>query len=842
MADENTTIPGTEENAIGHVSDRSISQEMSESYLDYAMSVIVARALPDVRDGLKPVHRRILYAMHDLGLRSSAKFRKSAAVVGDVIAKYHPHGDSAVYDALVRLAQNFSMRYPLVLGQGNFGSIDGDNAAAMRYTEAKMQKITDEMLNDIEKETVSFRDNYDGVLQEPTVLPSKIPNLLLNGTMGIAVGMATNIPPHNLSELIDAILHIADNPECTIEDLMEFVKGPDFPTAGEIYDVEAIQSAYATGRGSIIMRGKANIEESKGGKYKIIISEIPYQVNKAALITKMADLVRNKVIQGITDIRDESDRKEIRVVIDLKRDSFPKKILNQIFKLTPLQSSFGFNMIALVDGIQPKLLNLKSILEFFIEHRKEVITNRVKYELKIAKARAHILEGLKIALDHIDEVIKTIRASKTKEEAKEQLIAKFELSELQADAILQMRLQTLSGLERQKIEDELVEKLKFIAECEAILADPQKVIAIMKEELAEINEKYGDERKTEVIPHAIGKFSAKDTIPNKPMIVALTRQGYIKRLSPDTFRAQKRGGKGIIGMGTKDEDEIIRILHTTNHNNLLYFTSKGRVFKLPVYEVPVATRQAKGQAIVNLLQLEDDENVTAMLDSDKQEAKYFCMATRHGVIKKTKIEDFKNVRKSGLIAIKLRDGDELRWVCPTNGESEVMLVTQNGQCIRFNEDDVRSMGRASTGVRGIKLRDGDCVIEMDIIDQAGTMNLVAMMENGLAKASSLTEYRKQNRGGSGIKVANITKKTGNVVAAKAILKDLDADVICISKSGQTMRTSVSSIPVRGRNTQGVIVMRLKDSNDSVASVSIIENSAEDEDDGTDTQNEDTKKS
>jgi DNA gyrase subunit A len=447
VADDTTTTPDTEENAIGHISNRSISQEMSESYLDYAMSVIVARALPDVRDGLKPVHRRILYAMHDLGLRSGSKFRKSAAVVGDVIAKYHPHGDSSVYEALVRLAQSFSMRYPLVHGQGNFGSIDGDNAAAMRYTEAKMQKITDEMLNDIEKETVRFRDNYDGVIQEPTVLPSKIPNLLLNGTMGIAVGMATNIPPHNLTELVEAVLHLSDNPECTIDDLVEFVKGPDFPTAGEIYDVEAIKTAYATGRGSIIMRGKANIDQMKNGKHRIIISEIPYQVNKAAMITKMADLVRNKVIVGITDIRDESDRKEIRVVVELKKDSFPKKILNQIFKLTQLQSSFGFNMIALVDGIQPKLLNLKSILEYFIKHRKEVITNRVKYELKIAQARAHILEGLKIALDHIDEVIKTIRASKTKEEAKVQLIAKFELTEIQADAILQMRLQTLSGLE-----------------------------------------------------------------------------------------------------------------------------------------------------------------------------------------------------------------------------------------------------------------------------------------------------------------------------------------------------------------------------------------------------------
>lgn len=827
MANEENTPKVPDESLVDRIEDRPISVEMSESYIDYAMSVIVARALPDVRDGLKPVHRRILYAMHEIGLRSTSKFRKSAAVVGEVIAKYHPHSDAAVYESLVRLAQDFSLRYPLVLGQGNFGSIDGDNAAAMRYTEAKMQKITDEMLNDIEKETVSFRDNYDGVFKEPTVLPAKIPNLLLNGTMGIAVGMATNIPPHNLNEVVDAILHLADNPESNVEDLMEHVKGPDFPTAGEIYDVEAIKAAYATGRGSIIMRGKAKIEEVKGGKFQIIISEIPYQVNKASLVTKIADLVRDKKIVGITDIRDESDMDEIRVVIDLKRDAFPKKILNQIYKLTALQSSFGFNMIALAEGIQPKLLNLKSILEYFVEHRKEVITNRVKYELKIAKARAHILEGLKKALDHIDEVIKVIKASKTKEIAKEALIKKFKLSDLQADAILQMRLQTLAGLERQKIEDELAEKLKFIAECEAILADPKKVLKIMKDELVELKEKYGDDRRTEVIPHGLGKFSAVDTIPNAPMIVALTKEGYIKRLSPDTFKAQNRGGKGIIGMGTKDEDEILRILHTMNHNTLLYFTNHGRVFQSPVYEIPVASRTAKGQAIVNLLQLNEGEHVTALLDANKQEGKYFSMATKDGVVKKTAIEDYKNVRKSGLIAIKLRDGDELRWVAPTNGDNEVMLVTQNGQCIRFQEKDVRPMGRASTGVRGIKLKGDDKVIEMDILSNPDEFRLLCIMENGLGKATNLSEYRMQNRGGSGIKVANITAKTGKVIAARALEKKSDADLLCISKQGQTMRTGVNSIPTRGRNTQGVIAMRLKGS-DRVASVSLIDKPIEEE--------------
>lgn len=822
MADsENPTNP-TEEQSIDTLHDRPIVQEMSESYLDYAMSVIVSRALPDVRDGLKPVHRRILYTMHKLGLRSGAKFRKSAAVVGDVLGKYHPHGDSSVYDAMARMAQDFSMRYPLVLGQGNFGSIDGDNPAAMRYTEAKMQKITDDVLADIEKETVPFRDNYDGVLQEPTVLPSKLPTLLLNGTMGIAVGMATNIPPHNLNEICDAALHVAENEDCTIEDLMEIVKGPDFPTAGEIYDPEAIKAAYATGRGSIIMRGKAKIEEGKSGKQQIIISEIPYQVNKASLVTKIADLVRDKKIQGITDLRDESDMKEIRIVIDLKRGSFPKKVLNQIFKLTPLQSSFGLNMIALIDGgLQPRLLNLKSVLEHFIEHRKEVITNRVKYELKLAKARAHILEGLKKALDHIDKVIATIKASKTKEDAKEALMKKFKLSDLQADAILNMRLQTLAGLERKKIEDELKEKLAFIKECEEILADPKKVMAIMKNELEEMKEKYGDERRTEVIGHALGKFSAKDTVPNARMIVALTRANYIKRLPPETFKAQNRGGKGVKGMGTKEEDEIMRILYTMNHNTLLYFTNRGRVFQLPVYEIPKATRQSKGVALVNLLQLEDGEYVTALLDSNKREGKYFCMATKNGVVKKTSIEDFKNVRKSGLIAIKLRDNDELRWVGPTEGEHEVMLVTKQGQCIRFDEQDVRPMGRASTGVRGIKLKGDDRVIEMDILRDPDNMKLLNVMENGLAKASKLSEYRKQNRGGSGIKVANVTAKTGPVVAAKAIRKQHDGDLLCISKNGQTMRTQISAIPVRGRNTQGVIAMRLK-GGDKVASVSIIE--------------------
>jgi len=806
---------------IGKVDGRDIVNEMKESYLDYAMSVIVSRALPDVRDGLKPVHRRILYSMHELGLRSSAKFRKSAAVVGDVLAKYHPHGDSAVYDSMVHMAQDFKMRYPLVFGQGNFGSMDGDNAAAMRYTEAKMHKITDELLADIEKETVDFRPNYDGRLKEPVVLPSRIPALLLNGSMGIAVGMATNIPPHNLKEVMDAVLHLIDNPEATIEELMEFVKGPDFPTGGMVYDIEAIKTAYATGRGSVVMRGRAEIEELKGGKFRIVITEIPYQVNKAALVEKIAMLVTAKTIKGISDIRDESNKKGVRVVVELKRDAYPKKVLNHLYKYTNLQTSFGFNMIGLVNGIQPRLLDLKLILSQFIEHRQEVVRRRTEYELKVAQARAHILEGLKIALDHIDEVIALIKKSATKEDAREGLMKQFKLTEIQAKAILEMRLQTLAGLERQKIEDELKEKLDFIKECEAILGDPKRILAIISSEAQEIVDKYGDDRRTEVVPNAIGQFNVKQLIPDEDMVVILTKGGYIKRLSPTVYRTQGRGGKGVIGMTTKEEDEINQIIHTRTHNNLLFFTDKGRVFRLPVYEIPQASRTARGQAIVNLLQLTDNEHVTVMFDDSKREGNEFLfMATIAGTVKKTKIEDFKNVRKTGLIAIKLRPNDLLRWVKPTKEGDQIVIVTHEGKCIRFKQEDVRPMGRNSMGVRGIRLKGDDKVVQMDVVTDEEASRLLVVMENGLSKSTNVSKYRFQNRGGTGVKTASLTTRTGKIVGARILEEGMDGDMIIISRGGQMIRLPLKEIPTSGRATQGVYVMRLKDK-DKVASISLI---------------------
>jgi DNA gyrase subunit A len=800
---------------------RDIVKEMEESYLDYAMSVIISRALPDVRDGLKPVHRRILYSMHELGLRSSAKFRKSATVVGDVLGKYHPHGDTAVYDSMVRMAQDFAMRYTLVNGQGNFGSMDGDNAAAMRYTEVKMQKITDEILADIEKDTVNFRPNYDGRLKEPTVLPSRIPTLLINGSMGIAVGMATNIPPHNLTEVMNAVQHLIDNPEANIDDLMKYIKAPDFPTGGMVYDVEVIKTAYATGRGSVIMRGKADIEETKSGKHQIIITEIPYQVNKASMVEAIANLVRDKKIVGISDVRDESSRTGVRVVVDLKRDAYPKKILNQLYKFTNLQTSFGFNMIALIDGIQPRLLDLKTILEEFVKHRQVVITRRTEYELRVAEARAHILEGLKIALDDIDKVIETIKKSETKEIAKENLIKKFKLSEIQAKAILEMRLQTLAGLERKKIEDELKEKLAFIKECKTILADPKRIMAIVKDETQEIIDKYGDKRRTTVVPHAVGEFNAKSLIPNEPMIVALTKGGYIKRLSPTVYRTQGRGGKGVIGMTTKEEDEIANIIHVMTHDDILYFTNKGRVFSLPAYEIPQASRTAKGQAIVNLLQLEQSEIVTAMLDKTKNKGDFLFMATNKGTVKKTKVEDFKNVRKSGLIAIKLRKGDLLDWVRPTSPNDQVIIATRNGQCIRFKESDVRPMGRPSMGVRGIKLKgENDEVVAMDVIKDEEISRFLVVMENGLGKTTHVKQYRFQGRGGSGVKTAQITEKTGKVIGARIIHQHIKGDLILISKHGQMIRLPLDQLPTTGRATQGVYVMRLK-AKDKVASLSLL---------------------
>lgn len=807
---------------IGKVNGREIVTEMQESYLDYAMSVIVSRALPDVRDGLKPVHRRILYSMHELGLRSSAKFRKSAAVVGDVLAKYHPHGDSAVYDSMVHMAQDFKMRYPLIFGQGNFGSMDGDNAAAMRYTEAKMHKISDELLADIEKETVNFRPNYDGRMKEPIVLPSRIPALLLNGTVGIAVGMATNIPPHNLKEIMGAVLHLIKNPEATIEELVQFVKGPDFPTGGMVYDIEAIKTAYATGRGSVVIRGRAEIEETKGGKFRIIITEVPYQVNKAAMVEKIADLVQDKTLSGISDIRDESSRKGVRVVVELKRDAYPKKVLNMLYKHTNLQTSFGFNMIALVNGgIQPRLLDLKTILEHFIEHRKEVIRRRTEFELKVAKARAHILDGLKIALDNIDEVIALIKKSATKEVAKDGLMKKFKLSELQAKAILEMRLQTLAGLERKKIEDELKEKMDFIEECESILASAKRVLDIITTETNGIIDKYGDDRLTEVVPNAVGEFNVKQLIPDEDMVVMLTKGGYTKRLSPTVYHTQNRGGKGVIGMATKDEDEISQIINTRTHNNLLFFTDRGRVFRLPVYEIPLASRTARGQAIVNLLQLGENEHVTVMFDDTKKEgSQYLFMATTKGTVKKTDIKGFENVRKSGLIAIKLRPDDLLKWVRPTKEGDQVVIVTREGKCIRFKQEDVRPMGRNSMGVRGIRLRAEDTVVQMDVVSDEQKSRLLVVMENGLSKSTEITNYRFQGRGGTGVKTATLTDRTGKLVGARVLEDETSGDLIIISREGQMIRMSLSEIPSRGRATQGVYVMRLK-GEDKVASISLI---------------------
>ncbi len=711
------------------------------------------------------------------------------------------------------------MRYPLVDGQGNFGSIDGDSAAAYRYTECKLQKIAMQVLADIEKDTVDFSPNYDASRKEPRVLPSRIPNLLLNGTVGIAVGMATNIPPHNLHELVDATLHIVDKPEAPVEHLLQYVQGPDFPTGGIVYNRETLKQAYLTGRGSVTVRGKAEIEEV-GSRYHIRISEIPYQVNKSSMIERMAQLVTDKVIQGISDIRDESDREGIRVIIELKRDAYPQKVLNQLFKHTELQSSFGYNMIALADGLQPRLMNLQELLSVFVEHRRVVIVRRVTFDRDRAKERAHILEGLSIALDHIDAVIETIKKSDDRDIAKLNLTKKFKLSDIQAEAILQMRLQTLSGLERKKIEDELAEKLKFIAECEAILKDKKKIDKIVKDELLEIKKLFGDARRTTIVPHEVGEFSAKDTIPNAPQIVTLTRGGYVKRLSPIQFRAQHRGGKGIKGMTTKDDDEVMSLLYAFNHDDVLYFTNTGRVFRLPVYELPQAGRAAKGQAIVNLLQLQPGERVTSMLKADLKEAKFLFMTTNQGTVKRTSVTEFQNIRRSGLIAQKLPPGDELKWVLATSGKDDIFILSRKGQAIRFTEGDVRDMGRAAAGVRGIRLHEGDEVVEAARIANPDKSQLLVVMENGLGKTTAVTEYRHQSRGGSGVKAAQLTAKTGLIVGGHVQEEGEEGDLLCISKQGQMIRMDMKDIPSRGRATQGVIVMRLNDG-DRVASMSVM---------------------
>lgn len=806
----------------GKIINVDISQEMQKSYLDYAMSVIVARALPDVRDGLKPVHRRILYAMYDMGLRASAKHSKSAKVVGEVLGKYHPHGDMSVYDAMVRLAQEFSMRYPLVDGQGNFGSIDGDSPAAMRYTEAKLAKIAEELLTDIDKETVEFTSNFDDTLKEPAFLPAKLPNLLLMGSEGIAVGMATKIPPHNLTEIVDAITLLIDKPDSTVADLMNFVKGPDFPTRGAIYDVKAIAEAYSTGRGRIIMRGKAEIEEAKGGKTIIVISELPYQVNKAEMVAHIADLHHEKKIDGISDLRDESDRHGIRVVIELKRDAKPKSLLNNLYKHTNLQTSFPCNFVALVDGT-PQTLNLKQMLAEYIKHRQQVITRRSQFELNQAKARAHILEGLKIALDHLDAVIKTIRESKDVDTARANLIARFNLSELQANAILEMQLRRLAALERQKIEDEYKEIKKFIDFLEDLLAHPQKILTVIKTELADIKAKFGDERRTRVFKSAIGEFSEEDLIPSEECVITITTTGYVKRQSPTAFRAQARGGKGVTGMGTKDEDEISHLLSANTHDDLFFFTTKGKVFKVKVYDLPEGSRQAKGQAVVNLINVDGDEKLQAVLNLGKNDNyKFLLMATDHGTVKKSKLSDFDNIRSSGIIAIKLDTGDSLKWVKPTTGSDVVLLVSREGKSIKFKEDDVRPTARDTMGVRGIELKDNDYVVGMEIVDQANkARDIMIVTERGLGKKTGITGWPTQKRGGQGVKAAQLTDKTGKIVSCVAIGENVE-QIVLTSKSAQIIKLPLKSIPHLGRDTQGVILMRFAAKNDLIAAVTHLE--------------------
>lgn len=809
---------------------RTVENVMEDSFLRYSMSVIIERALPDVRDGLKPVHRRILFSMEKNSWRPGTKFVKSARIVGDVMGKYHPHGDSAIYDSMVRLAQDWAMRYKLVDGQGNFGSMDGDPAAASRYTEARMARPGAELLADLDKDTVDFRDNYDGEEREPSVLPAKLPNLLLNGQIGIAVGMATNIPPHNLSELVDATVQLIDHPEdTTLNDLLKYVKGPDFPTGGIVYGGDGLRQAYATGRGGIMIRAIAEIEETKKGKHQIVVTEMPYAVNKATLIERIADLVKDKKINGISDLRDESARGSVRVVIELRKDSYPKKVLNQLYKLTALQTSFHYNMLALVDGVQPRVLGLEEMLREYLKHRQSVVRRRTAFELRKAQDRAHILEGYKIALDNIEEVIRIIRASKSVDEAAANLIAKFKLSEIQAKSILALPLRTLTGLERQKIEDELAELRKLIAELEAILADEKRVLAIIREELLEMKEKYGDERRTKVIGQELGKFSDEELIPEEEVVVLLTTGNYIKRTLISDYRQQHRGGKGKRGMTTKEEDVIDKLVTANTHDWLLFFTNRGRVFRLKAYEVPAAGLNAKGVAVVNLIQLQPEEFVTSIIKVAKghDQSGYLFMTTTHGTVKKTPVADYSNIRTSGLIAIKLDDGDELRWIQMSNGEDDVVISTSMGQAIRFSEKDARPMGRSARGVRGIRLRAGDSVVGMDIAHE--DRNLLVMSKNGYGKLTKVSNFPSHKRGGVGIKAAVVNNKTGNLITVGSL--DPEAkEVLMISAQGQTIRVSLKDIPQLGRTTQGVRVMRLK-TDDTVASLGIIIDQAPEGEDG-----------
>ena len=791
-------------NNAGRLKPRDIEEELKTSFISYAMSVITSRALPDVRDGLKPVHRRILYSMVELGVTPDKPYRKSARIVGDVLGKYHPHGDSAVYDAMVRLAQPFNTRYMLVEGQGNFGSVDGDGAAAMRYTEARLSKLSMEMVRDLDKETVDFYPNFDETLMQPDVLPSRFPNLLVNGSAGIAVGMATNIPPHNLGEVVDAVVCMLDNPECTVDDLMQHIKGPDFPTGGVILGKRGIYDAYHEGRGKIITRAKSEIEEMHNGRQRIVVTEIPYQVNKARLIEKIAELVHDKRLEGISDIRDESDRSGMRIVIELKRDVNANVVLNYLYRHTQMQETFGAIMIALVDGT-PKVLSLRQIIHHYIEHQESVITRRTQYDLDKALARSHILEGLLIALDNIDEVIALIRASADGNVARNGLMERFGLTEKQAQAILDMRLQRLTGLERERLEAEYAELEKQIAYYQAVLADEQLVRGIVKDEILEIKRKYADERRTE-ISALEGEIDMLDLVQEEDMVITMTHFGYVKRVSMSAYRAQKRGGKGVSAATTREEDYVEQMFVTSTHDQIMFFTNRGRVYQMWCYEIPEAGRAAKGTAIVNLLQLDGGEKVTAMVDvpEEKLQGSYLIMATRQGTIKRTELSEFVNLRKSGLIAIVLREDDDLIGVALTDGRREVLLGTRDGMSIRFAETDLRPIGRNAVGVRGIELAEGDQVVAMSIVEE--DTDVLAITENGYGKRTAIEEYRLQSRAGKGIKAMNLTDKTGGL--AGQLLVRSDEDILIITDDGTIIRTPVDSIPLHGRATQGVRLMRV----------------------------------
>lgn len=820
------------------VEELTVEGVMENSFLRYSMSVLIDRALPDVRDGLKPVNRRILYAMEKNGWKAPHATVKSARIVGEVMGKYHPHGDSSIYDAMVNLAQSWKMRYTLVEGQGNFGSMDGDEPAASRYTEARMDKVGSELLSDIDKNTVDFRDNFDGTEKEPVVLPSALPNILLNGQMGIAVGMATNIPPHNLREVVDATVAQIDNPDITLDELMQYVKGPDFPTGAEVYGGEPMRRAYETGRGSVTIRAVANIEERKNGRFNIVITEVPYGMSKEGFVDKVRELVLAKKLDHIADARDESARGKIRIVVELKKDAFPKKILNQLYKMTGLQTTFHYNVLALVDGIQPKVMGLKEILAEFIKHRQKVIRRRTEFDLNKAKERAHILEGLKIALDHIDEVIKTIRESY--DDADKRLMERFGLSEVQAAAILAMQLRRLQGLERDKIENELKELHELIKKLEAILADENEVLRVVKEELIAARDKFGDDRRSKIINHELGKFVEEDLIPDEESVVLLTAQGYVKRVLQSDFKKQNRGGKGRRGMTTKEEDVIDTIITANSHDFLLFFTSQGRVFRIKAYEIPQSSLIAKGTAAVNLLSMHPDEKITAIIKqgSEAGENGFLFMATTKGTIKKTALKDYENIRTNGLITIKLDDGDELRWVRGTTGENDIIISTSAGQAVRFNEKEVRPMGRAARGVRGVRLRPNDTVVGMDVVSDPDNQKLIVMATKGYGKMTAATNFPPHKRGGVGVKVAAVTAKTGPIAAVHT-LDPAAKEIIMMSTSGQAIRVAVKDIPTLGRATQGVRVMKLNDG-DYVASIGIIPEEEEETEEATEKPTKATK--